>query len=74
MDAHFPNMRPPLDLWHQNESGVVSNLDFQSWLVLHAKRGIVVFSTVFLEKRKFLQRALNIGKLYTIGNHFSPRI
>ena len=54
--------------------GVVSVSNFESELTLHAKRGIVklAFSTIFLEKRVFLQMNPNIDILYTVENHFLP--
>ena len=42
----------------ETSSRVVSDLDFESWLALHAKQGKTFNCqfTYFLEKRDFLQR------------------
>ena len=51
---------------------VILNFDFESWLILHAKRGklTLTFFTICLKKCNFLQITSNIGKLYLIGKHF----
>ena len=76
MEARLPNLRLPLDLWCLMSLGIISVLDFESWLTLYAKRGTIklAFSRIFLEKYDFLQNTPNIGILYTIGNHFSSRL
>ena len=56
--------------------GVVSNLDSESRLALHVKRG-KTFNYQFtdcLKKCDFLWTTSNIETLYTIGKHFSPRV
>ena len=52
------------------------DFDFECRLALHAKRDTIklTFFTVFLEKRDFLQMTSNIGKLYTVENHFLPQL
>ena len=48
---------------------VVSDLDDESQLALHTKWGKILYVNFinYLEKRDFLQKTLNIGKLYTDG-------
>ena len=59
--------------WIETSPKMVSNLDSKSLLFLHAKWGKVLTINFidYLEKYDFLQTTSNIGKLYTIGKHFS---
>ena len=76
MEAHFEISRPPLDLWHQNESR--GGLDSWFWALIglaHKMRQRLNWQfTDCLEKHDFLQTTPIIGILYTVGNHFSPRV
>ena len=76
MKVHFEILRPPLDLWRRNESGVWSQFLILSlgWSYKQNEAQLHWQFTDCLKKSDFLQTNLNIGILYTIGNHFSPRL
>ena len=74
--ARLSILRLPLDLWCWNVSGS----DLGSWFRVtigparRTRQTLIVNFTVYLEKCNFLQMILNIGKLYTIGKHFSSQV
>ena len=75
-EAHFEILIFPLDSWPWNESGVISDFDFESRLSLDAKRCKLklTVSTVCLKKCNILQTKPNIGNIYIKLKNFSPRV
>ena len=77
MEARLSNLRPPLDLWHRNESGGDLGSQFRvpiGPVRIERCKLKLANSIVCFEKYDFLQTTPNIDILYIIGKHFLSRV